>query len=166
MYRLFWGLFFVLLDWKITLGTAVIEIFPDFLGFYLLMKGMEELAGKSRFFNKGRHWSFGLALASGVCFGAELMDPDTGTKVFLWMLGFVLVLIGLALIRNLLKGCRDMGMDTETLGGMWWILAVLQSICYLANWIPLVGKVCDLVSVGTGALFLVAYMITTKRSAE
>lgn len=165
MNRLFWGLIFVVLDWKFTLGTAVFEIMPDFLGFYLLMKGMEEQAARSKIFDRGRHWAFALALACGVHFAVELMAPETGTQVIAWAAGLLLLAAGLALIRVILRGMRELGLDTAAAEGMWLVLAALQSICYLANWIPVVGDICNLVSLGTGVLFLLCYYRARKRSA-
>ena len=165
MDRLFWGLIFVVLDWKFTLGTAVFEILPDFLGFYLLMKGMEESAGRSRRFDRGRHWAFALALACGVHFGAELMAPGTETRVIIWVAGLLLLAMGLALIRGVLRGMGELSLETAAAEGMWPVLAALQSICYLAGWIPVVGEICDLVSLGTGLLFLLCCYRAVKRSA-
>lgn len=165
MNRLFWGLIFVVLDWKFTLGTAVFEIMPDFLGFYLLMKGMEELAVRSRVFERGRHWAFALALASGVHFAAELMAPEAGTQVILWAAGLLLLAAGLAFIRRILRGLGELGLETAAAEGMWLVLAALQCICYLANWIPVVGEICNLVSLGTGVLFLLCYYRMKKKSA-
>lgn len=166
MNRLFWGLFFVLLDWKITVGTAVIGVLPDFIGFYLMMKGLESLAEQSVRFDRGRHWCFGLAIVSGILFGAELMNPDTMTKVWLWALGFAALIMTLALVRMAVRGIRDTGRDTERLETMWLILAALQSICYLLSWVPLVGTVCGGVSAAVGALFLTVLYMTLKKSAE
>lgn len=165
MNRLFWGLIFVILDWKFTLGTAVFEILPDFLGFYLLMKGMEEPATQSPSFDRGRHWAFALALASGIHFGAELMAPGTETQVIMWAAGLVLLAAGLLLIRGILRGLGELGLETAAAEGMWLVLIALQSICYLANWIPVVGDICNLVSLGTGLLFLLCYYRTMKGSA-
>ena len=40
MNRLFWGFFFVLIDVKLSVGSAVFDLLPDFLGFWMIMKGM------------------------------------------------------------------------------------------------------------------------------
>lgn len=165
MNRLFWGLIFVLLDWKVTLGTATVGLLPDFLGFYLIMKGMESLGSRSNAFNKGRHLAFGLAILSAILYGADLMNPDTGAKVVFWALGLVALAGMLILLRLAVTGCAEMGKDNRTLFGMWQVLAVLQSICYLANWIPLVGAVCGYVSLGVGVLFLICFYTAIKKSA-
>lgn len=165
MDRLFWGLIFVLLDWKVTLGTATIGLLPDFLGFYLIMKGMESLAAKSGAFNKGRHLAFGLAILSAILYGADLMNPDTAAKVVFWALGLAELAGMLILLRLAVMGCAETGKDNQTLSGMWQVLAVLQSICYLANWIPLVGRICGFVSLGVGILFLICFYTAIKKSA-
>lgn len=54
MRHLFWGLFFVTLDFDLSLGSVTLGLLPDFVGYYLLMKGMEELAEESGHFEKGR----------------------------------------------------------------------------------------------------------------
>lgn len=166
MDRLFWGLIFVLLDWKITLGTAVIEILPDFLGFYFMMRGMEELAGKDRNFDRGRHGAFVLAVAGGVLFGAELMNPDTRTQVFLWVAGLGMLAATLILVRVAVRGVEAVTGRPGTLSSMWLVLAVLHCVCYLVNWIPLVGTVCGWVALGTGMLFLGCFYREIRKSAE
>lgn len=166
MNRLFWGLVFVLLDWKVKLGSAAVELLPDFVGFYMVMKGMESLSGESARFDRGRHLAFGLAVFSAVLFAADLMDPDTMTKVWLWVLGLAALVLTLVLVRMAVRGIRDMGRDTQRLDTMWMILAVLQSICYMFSWVPLVGSICGGVSVAVGLLFLAAMWSILKKSAE
>lgn len=170
MNRLFWGLFFVLLDYEVTVGTAVFEVLPDFVGFYLMMKGMEQLAEKSARFDRGRHWSFALAVAVVILYGANMMDPDAMTRVWLWAAGLAVLAVTLVLIRWIVLGIQEMGQQIEQLKSMWLILAVLLPICYLANWIPLVGSICGGAAMVTAALFLVSLWDTKqkylKKSAE
>ena len=47
MKLLFWGLLFSLLDWKVTIGSMLVEILPDFIGYFLMMKGLESLQEES-----------------------------------------------------------------------------------------------------------------------
>lgn len=169
MDRLFWGLFFCLLDIKKTVGTAVFDLFPDFIGFFLVMKGMEALAGENKFFDRGRHWSFGMIIVSVILYTGDLMDPDTMTKVWLWALGFGGLAAELVILRQAVRGIgqmeKDHGLDlhSERLRAMWLALAVLGPVCHLLNWIPLVGTVCAVAQTVTGACFLVAMFDTKKR---
>ena len=164
MSRLFWGLFFVLLDYKIRIGTAVIEALPDFAGFYLLMKGMEILAQESRSFDLGRHWAFGMSLLSGVLFFAGLVNPDTMTKIWMWILELTALGITLAVVKMILSGLREMGKTgSDILKGIWLILVVLLPLCHLLSWLPVVGEICSWASNLASGLFLAAFWRTMKK---
>ena len=89
MNRLFWGFFLILIDVKMTVGSAVFDILPDFLGFWLIMKGMESLAEQSVSFDRGRHGAFGLSILDVILFGMELMNPDMIGRLWLWGLGLL-----------------------------------------------------------------------------
>ena len=163
MNRLFWGLLFCLLDYEVTVGSAVFEILPDFVGYFLLMKGMESLAGENEYFDRGRHWAFGLLIVSVLVYGANLMNPDAMTKVWLWAAELAAMILQLLLIRRIIRGLarmeRDHGLKlgTERLRAVWLILAVLYPICHLFSWVPLVGDVCGIAALVMGILFLITF---------
>ncbi len=164
MSRLFWGLFFVLLDYKVRIGTAVIEVLPDFVGFYLLMKGMELLAQESRSFDLGRHWAFAMSLASGVLFLAGLVNPDTMTRIWMWILELAALGITLAVVKMVLSGLGEMGKSgSDILNGIWLILAVLLPLCHLLSWLPVVGGICGWASNLASGLFLAAFWRTMRK---
>lgn len=166
MNRLFWGLFFVLLDYKVSLGRAVFEILPDFVGYILLMKGMESLAGESRIFNRGRHWAFAMALVTGVLYLADLTDPDTMTRVWLWAGELAGLAVMLILVRAVLKGLEQTGRGKmETANNIWLILAVLLPMCHLFSWVPMVGGICAWAGLLTSGLFLATLYRAIKKSA-
>lgn len=169
MNRLFWGFFFCLLDVKFTVGRATFELLPDFIGYLLVMKGMEELAGENKFFDRGRHGAFGMVIVSLVLYGADLMDPDTNARVGLWVLELAALIGQLVILRAAISGIGCIASDykldlrCERLWSMWLVLAVLDPICHLLSWVPLVGSVCKAASLVTGACFLLALFDTRKR---
>lgn len=171
MNRLFWGLFFVVLDYELKIGSATVGLLPDFVGFWLLMKGMESLAGENQYFARGRHWAFGLTLLHLVLFGGALLDPPAMTAVGLWVLGLGGHMAGLYLLNRIIAGIRQMenagGMDlqSEKLRFMWLIQAAVGTIAYLLNWVPLVKTFAALASTVT-ALCLLAAMYGTKKRYE
>lgn len=160
MHRLFWGLFFVLLDIDLTVGRATFEILPDFVGFFLLIKGMEEQAGTSPSFEKSRHVAFGLFLLSAVYYGAGLLNLEPMTKVVFWVLEFIC----LAVFLWLLWGIAADG--SEQLKGLWLIVAVVEVLSALLSWVPLIGSICRAAALVTGIVFLLAYWKEIRRSAE
>lgn len=172
MNRLFWGFLFCLLDFKDTVGTAVFELFPDFIGFFLVMRGMEELAGENKFFDRGRHVAFGMVIVSLIQYGADLMDLDTMSKVGLWALGLAALIVQLVLLRMAVSGIGRMASDykldlrCERLRATWLALAALDPICHLLSWVPVVGTVGQAASLVIGVCFLIALFDTRKRFCE
>ena len=157
MIRLFWGLFFTLLDHKVTVGRAVIEVLPDFVGFFLLMKGMEALADKSVAFDRGRHMAFVMSLFTGVLFLTDLMHPDTRMQVWLWCLQLCALIIGLCVLKMVVAGLRQMEQSgAETVNSLGLVLMVLLPLCHLLSWIPVVGTVGNWAANLASGLFLVS----------
>ena len=159
MHRLFWGLFFVLLDVEVTVGRAVFEILPDFAGFFLIMKGMEELCRQDGRFEKSRHVAFGLFLLSLVLYGAGLLNLQPLGKVWLWGLELVCLLVFLRLLKAIVaKG-------SEQIRGLYLIVAVMQVLHHALGWVPLVGSICGAATLVTGAVFLLAFWKEIKSAA-
>ena len=168
MNRLFWGLLFCLLDYEVTVGTAVFGLLPDFLGYFLMMKGMEELASENRFFDRGRHMCFGLAIASVILYIFDLLDPGYRTQVVLWAVELAELVIRLVLLRMIVSGVlwleHDNGLQLHgtTLRSIWKILIIIAPLCHMVSWIPLVGGICAMASVVVAALFLAAFWSCRK----
>lgn len=169
MNRLFWGFFFVALDFELTLGTADFELLPDFIGYFLLMKGMEALMAEGQSFNKGRHWAFAMTLYSGSVWIMGLMNLTAMGKVGAWLLGLLGQLMSIFVFRFVVSGVRGMeqewGWDLqgEKLKAMWLVYGVLGTLCYLLNWIPLVGTICAAAGAVTAVCLLIAMYGTRKR---
>lgn len=168
MNRLFWGLLFCLLDYEVKLGSAVLELLPDFLGFYLLMKGMEQLAGENRFFDRGRHLAFGLIIAAVILYIGDLTDPDVMVRMVLWAGKLGVLVAQLILIRMIITGIlwlekdRAMQLKGSLLKSLWTILIVFGPLSALLNWMPMVGDVCHLASTVVSLLFLAAFWNSRK----
>ena len=160
MHRLFWGLFFVLLDFEITVGRAVFEILPDFAGFFLLMKGMEALSDEIPGFEKSRHLAFGAFLVSAIVYGAGLLNQEAMTKVWLWALELGCLVVFLILLRRI---AGDLGQELKGLCG---IVTVIQILNHVLGWIPLLGRICAVASAVVSAVFLLAFWKEMKKSAE
>ena len=168
MNAIFLGLALVLLDVDLTIGTATIELLPDFLGFFLILKGMTGLAGENKFFDLGRHMAFGLALVYFVLFIAAVMNPGTVGKVIFWCVGLAALIGQLALMKKIVAGVRQMELDSqrdlkgERIQAMWLILVVLSPLSHLLSWVPIVGGICGIAEMLVGILFLVAFRECVK----
>ena len=169
MSRLFWGLVFVGLNFDITLGSAAIGLLPDFVGWFLLMKGMEELAGENRHFDHGRHWAFGLMLLSVILYVADLLKLSSGATVMLWLVGLLYFGVGMYTLYQMIRGIRQMEADRnwDLQGGklkdLWMIQTVMGAISHLLSWMPLVGTFAAVAAAVTGFCLLAAMNGTWKR---
>ena len=160
MHRLFWGLFFVLLDFEMTVGRATFEVLPDFVGFFLLMKGMEAMSGSVPRFEKSRHVAFGAGLLSVILYGAGLLNRDAMTGVWLWVLELGCLAAFLWLMKQVVAD-RDV-----QLRGLYPMVAVVQVLALLLGWVPLVGSICAVASAVVSVVFLLCFWKELKKSAE
>lgn len=141
--KLFLGLIFILLDMKITVGTAVIGLLPDFIGYYLVMKGLEDRD------DPWRHGAFGLLLVSVVLFIADLVAKSAGAQVGFWCVEVLAEIGMLLLVRRAAGGHRG----TKELFP---VLCCIRMLAILLGWVPLVGTVCAAAGAVMAVCFLAA----------
>lgn len=156
MNRLFWGFFLILIDVKMTVGSAVFDIFPDFFGFWLLMKGMESLAEQSVSFDRGRHGAFGLSILGVILFGMELMDPDMIGRLWLWGLGLLAEAGALVLLFLAVQSIRT-DESAARLQGLLTVVTVMQILAHMMGWVPVVGKITMVAAMIGSICFLIAF---------
>ena len=156
MTRLFWGFFFALLDVKLTVGSAVFDLLPDFLGFWLIMKGMESLADQSALFDRGRHGAFGLSILGVILFGMELMDPDMAGRLWLWGLGLIAEIGLLVLLFLTVRSVRT-DESAARLQGLLTVVTAMQILAHVMGWVPVVGKICMTAAMIASICFLAAF---------
>lgn len=156
MNRLFWGFFLILIDVKMTVGSAVFDILPDFLGFWLIMKGMESLADQSVSFDRGRHGAFGLSILGVILFGMELMDPDIVGRLWLWGLGMIAEAGALVLLFLTVRSIRA-DESAARLQGLLTVVTVMQILAHLMGWVPVIGKITMVAALIANVCFLVAF---------
>ena len=141
--KLFLGLIFILLDAEFKTGDAVIGLLPDFVGFFLIMKALDQRN------DPWRHLAFGLMLASMVLYVADLVDKSTGVALVFWCLE-LLVGIGMLVLVHRIVGGRKGPRE------LFWVLACLWVLALLLGWVPLVGTVCAIAYIVVTGCFLIA----------
>lgn len=136
--KLFLGLIFVLLDVEIPAGTVQIGLLPDFIGYFLLMRGLEERE------DPRRHLAFGLMLVSLAVYAAGFLDP--GSLVF-WCVELAAEIGLLFLLRRIPgKGTKE----------LFPVLCCIRILAMLLGWLPLVGTVCAVANAVVAVCFLAA----------
>lgn len=141
--KLFLGLIFILLDFQIEVGTAVIGLLPDFIGYFLVMKALEEKD------DAWRHLAFGLMLGSIVLFVADLVDKDTLTQIWFRGAGLIVEVAMLVLLFHIVRG-------EKRLRELFPVAACIRVLHSVISWIPLVGMVCSFANAVVAVCFLAA----------
>lgn len=141
--KLFLGLIFILLDFKIEIGSAMIGLLPDFIGFWLVMKALEKKD------DPWRHLAFGLALVSIVLYAADLFEKSTGAQVGLAVFAIVVQLWTLVMLYHIVG-------KSERLRMLFPVLVCIQTLSSLLSWLPLVGTVCTVADTVMAVCFLAA----------
>ncbi|MBQ9148297.1 MAG: hypothetical protein IJX69_01895 [Oscillospiraceae bacterium] len=153
MTRLFLGLIFVLLDFELTLGTATFGLVPDFIGYFLMMKGMTALAEDNEIMDRWRHVAFALALGALAVYIGDLIEKPPMSDVLLWLFGLGMEIVFFVLLHRILAGLGRERMKQAR--EFYPVLVAVRLVCCLLDWIPLVGTVC----VVAGAVVAVCFLV-------
>ncbi|MDY3985029.1 hypothetical protein [Dysosmobacter sp.] len=131
MSRLFWGFFFIFINFNLTFnGTHALNLLPPFVGYLLLLSGTGELAAESDLFQSVRPFLIGMAVYTALLWVGNLLGLGGG-----WLgslLGLASTAVALYVEWALVKAIQDMearrGADLN--GGammtVWRRLLVLQ----------------------------------------
>ena len=67
MSALFWGFFFVYINFNLIVNGHVLNVLPAFVGYALIMKACREMEGESGLFSSIRPFALGMAVYTGIC---------------------------------------------------------------------------------------------------
>ena len=140
---LFLGFLLILMDFEVTVGTAEISVLPDFIGYLLVMKGLEKRS------DPWRHLAFGLLLVSVVLFGADLVDKETAAQFGFGVAALAAEILMLVLLFHVIRG-------SERLYMLFPVLACIRILAIMVSWLPLVGSICAAANAVISACYLSA----------
>lgn len=172
MSNIFKGLLLITLDFYLDLGRIRIGLLPDFPGYILLIKGMEELAGESEKFAKAIPLAKVMVVYTAVLYMLDLFGISVQLNFWSWVLGIAGMIARLVVIYWLVLGVQDMEarhrweLQGGKLRSMWQAMAVLSVIGQLCSWIPYVAIATAIAGVIVNICFLVAFHGTKKRYEE
>lgn len=169
MNRLFLGMLLVFLDIPLTVGSATVELLPDFAGYLLMMKGLQKLSMDSSVFQRGETVALVMAVIHGIHWLMDFFAGSIQAELYAWLVGLAATVLDLVLTYWVIKGMADLErrnhwvLQAGKLRSMWLIQMALTILCALLNWLPLVGTVCVIASFVMAVCFLVAMNDTRKR---
>ena len=66
MKKLFWGFFFIYLNFNLNFNQHSLNVLPDFVGYILLLQGARILEDESEFFSRARPFATGMTIYSAI----------------------------------------------------------------------------------------------------
>lgn len=160
MSRIFWGFLFVMIHINITAGNSVIQILPDFIGFFLILGGVDALKDLAPGFEKIRGWVFLMALLETAVWLFSLMGLFPPNRPVTVITSIVLLAIGLYIQYYTVVGIREMeeaqkiDLSSARLLSMWKITAVCSVISYIGSFLNWLRAIFIILSVIADLAFL------------
>ena len=168
MDKLFWGFFFLILNFNLNFNGAALGLLPDWVGFLLLYLGCGRLLEESELFRKPRPFCVGLSIYTGVLWLMGLLGISTDLGILSWILGLVAVCLNLytsMLIVDAITNVemrRNYDLCAAHLRKVWKVLAVCTAAATLLMIVPALALLCAVIACITGIVFLVAVHGTRK----
>ena len=168
MDQLFWGFFFLFLNFNLNVNGTSLGLLPDWVGYILLYLGCSALERESELFGKPRPFCVGLGIYTGVLWLMDLFGIGAELGILSWLLGLVAVCLNLytsMLVVDAIANVemrRNYDLCAAHLKTVWKVLAVCTVAAQLLTILPVLALVCVLIAAVTGIVFLVAIHSTRK----
>ena len=162
MKELFIGMALVFLDVNVGFNSHTFDVLPDFVGYFLMMRGFEALAAESPYFEKSRPLAMGMAVYGTALYAVNALAVTIQGQFLSFCVGVPSLVAGLLLGYWTVSGIRDVerrqnrDLDGEKLQSFWQPMAMIQGITYACGWIPLVGAVGSIAALVMNVCFLTA----------
>ena len=160
MKNIFIGMLFVFLNFDLSFGPVIIGFIPTFVGYIIMAKGLEELAGFSDRFLKVAPYVIGMAIFSGISYAMDLFgitatleESSSGNFFVFLLIGLVLAIASIYITYSIIMGIKEIettrgqGLNSGPLYSAWRVSVIfsLLSLAF-AFIIPELALVCVIVT--------------------
>lgn len=139
MKKVFWGFFFVYLNFNLTLNGHALNLLPDFVGYILLFQAAGALAGESARFATLRPFAAGMAVYTGILWVGDLLAVAGSGGWLDGLLDLVSAAVSLFISWNVAQAVLEMerargaDLNGQSLRTAWFILLAAQIAGYAAG---------------------------------
>lgn len=148
MNKLFWGFFFIFLDFSIDFDTMRVGLIPAFVGYLLFFFGLAELSEESSRFEKIRPFCIVMAVYTGFLWAGDLFGLSLTAPPVVWiLLSAVAVVLSYYISYCIIWGIGDIEasnrypLSAERLKKCWFALVILHMISFLCAFMQMIGIV-------------------------
>jgi hypothetical protein len=163
MRNIFIGFILVFLDFNLDLGNLRIGLIPDFIGYYIMIKGLEEMVGESELFIKIKPIVAGMAVYSGILYSLDLIGVSVSLGALTYVLAFTSSVISLYISYNIVMGVMDMEvkhnttLNGDSLKSTWKLLAAFNILSYVSLLFPPAALTFIILAFVISIVFLVGF---------
>lgn len=165
MRQIFIGFLLIFLNFNLTLNSSIINLIPDFLGYYFLLQGLSNLE-ENEYFIKAKGIVKVLLVYTSITFLADLLGVTlsliNGNSYFVHLIGVINIIASLYCSYLIVKGILliapsfDAIYEAEYLFTLWRILAIVQVVTYSFMFIlPAISFLAMIVALVVNIVFLV-----------
>lgn len=168
MTKIFIGFLLIFLDFSINFDTVTIGLLPDFIGYFLLIGSLTELAPQSTHFGKVKPFATIMAVYTVILYIIDLIGISALLGFVATLLGLFSTLISLFISYHIIQGVMDIektrvcNLNSTSLFNKWKFLASMNALAYLLIFIPGLNIVSIIASLIAGIVFLVGFSRTRK----
>ena len=132
MKRIFWGFFFVFINFNLSFNAHTLNLIPTFVGYILLYQAAGELAGENRRFDQLRPFAIAMAVYTGLLWVGDLLGVTSGGSWLDTILGLAALAVSLYISWNVVQAVLEMesssGMELNgaSVRTAWFILLAAQ----------------------------------------
>ena len=162
MKRLLIGFFLIFFELGVDLFGFSIGLLPDFVGYFFLTKGMQELDDERPAFGKLRPFTIGMAILTGILYVVDLLGFSRDLEFYGFILGIITTFFSIYISYRVTVAVKDMeqrhntDLNHKQLRTYWIMLAILNAVAYLFYWMSIIALICTLTALVASALYLIA----------
>lgn len=139
MRNIFVGLLFIFLDFNLTIDQVIIGLIPDFIGYYILRKGLIELSflGESVRFEKIKPMATFMIYFTSILYIFDLLGFTQSLGIAQRLIGLISLSIYFWILYQIILGIMDMqekyllDLNGKRLLKLWKIMALLNVISFI-----------------------------------
>ena len=171
MGNIFWGFFFVLLDFNLTFNNVIIGLIPTFIGFFLIFKGINQLQDSAANFRKIKPWVIVMAILFTITYVMDLLGMYDHSSGFNVAFGILCLIASLYIQYRIIRGIQeieqvqDADLKSQALFSVWLIVAASSALSFLSLLFPALALIFVLVSAIASIIFLI-YLYQSKNLYE
>jgi len=162
MQKIFMGILLILLDFPLEFSIGHLGLIPDFIGYFLLLQGLRQLAEDGPSFKRAIPAAVGVGAYSFTLWVADLFGFSASQTPLVIFCEILSVFLALYVTRLVVEGVGELADATgedlhdRKLKTDWYVMAVFQTLSFSWLFFPALAVVCEVIGTVDALLFLLA----------